>query len=344
MKRVVVTADSHFPTKSDCGFAMIDVSNPFDPVVISRNRLPDHCGSFASSNGTLYCSIPGSFLIFDISDPFLPKLISRLKTNGGCQILISEKKSRVFIADWKNGVLVIDVSNFFEPKIIGRMGCNGDEKNTGEINPYGVSGLTIRDKLLFASIMDYDMLQNREALYVFDISKPGNPKWIARVNTFPCRGHGIVLKRNYVVIVGLRSTMVIDISRPEEPAVISLIETPDRFGMNPWLSGDFLYVPEIVYEPNRRLAGLRIFDISNPLHLKCVSELLIPARAATNVKVVGSLAYLACQCGIAIVDVSNPEKPVLLNLCSPCEVDRIAEGIEVIDYRDEVFNERERVS
>lgn len=344
MKRVVVTADSHFPSKSDCGFAMIDVSNPFEPVVLSRSKLPDHCGSFASSNDMLYCSLPGSFMIFDISDPFAPKLISRLKTNGGCQIVISERQKRVFLADWKNGVVVIDVNDPYEPRTIGRMGCDGDERNTGEIQPYGVSGLAVKNRFLFASTMDYDMLQNREALYVFDISRPGSPRWIARANTYPCRGHGIVLKKNYVVIVGLRSTMVIDISRPEEPVIISLIETPDRFGMNPWLSGDYLYVPETVYEPNRKFAGLRILDISNPLHIVSISELLIPARAATNVKVMDDLAYLACQCGLAIVDVADPEKPKLLNLCAPCEIDRIAEGIEVIDYCDEVFGRRKRIS
>lgn len=343
MKRVVVTADSHFPSKSDCGFALIDVSNPLEPVVLSRSKLPDHCGSFASSNGFLYCTLPGSFMIFDISDPFAPRLLSRLAANGGCQIVISERKKKAFLADWKNGVLIIDINDPYEPRMIGRMGCNGDERNNGEIHPYGVSGLAVHNGLLFASTMDYDMLQNREALYVFDISRPRSPKWIARVNTYPCRGHGIVLKRNYVVIVGLRSTMVIDISRPEEPATISLIETPDRFGMNPWLSGDYLYVPEIVYEPNKKLAGLRILNISNPLHVESISELLIPARAATNVKVVDNLAYLSCQCGLAIVDVGDPEKPKLLNLCTPCEVDKIAEGIEVIDYRDEVFEE-ERVS
>ncbi len=40
MKRVVVTADSHFPSKSDCGFALIDVSNPLEPVVQAEASFP----------------------------------------------------------------------------------------------------------------------------------------------------------------------------------------------------------------------------------------------------------------------------------------------------------------
>lgn len=337
MRRVVITADSCFPRRRDCAFALIDVTDGNNPEIVSRTSVPDHCCAFAASDHRLYCAPPGSFMVFDISNPFNPILESRLKASHGCKIVVSESEKRVYLADWNNGVLIIDIGDSKNPSIIGRMSCDGENQFEGEIHPYGVSGLAVKDRFLFASTMDYDMRQNREALYVYNIEQPRNPKWIARIGTSPCRGHGIVLKRNFAIVVGLRHTMVIDISRPDEPTIISIIDTPERFGMNPWMSGNYVYVPETAYEPNRRMAGFRILDVSNPLHIEYLSEILIPAKTASNVKVVDNVAYLACQGGLAMIDVSNPQSPYLMNLFSPGGSERIGEGIEVVDYADEVF-------
>lgn len=329
MKRVAVIGESGFPKPAGSSILLFDTSDPRNPEIIDRLKIHSHCSNLLGYKGKMFCTMQGRLVVYDSSDLGHIEAISQLEIYGGPQAIVSPKDELLFLADWSNGVVIIDINKPKNPIQIGHIMNNEYGVIDGELQTYGVSGIALKEEMLLVVTMDYDMRQNREALYVYDLASVRNPKMVAKLDTSPCRGSGIAINRNYALMTGMKRELVIDISKLRDPSIISVIEDTQRFSMNPFLLNNLIYIPEIVYEPNKRLAGMRIVDFSNPVHVRTLSELLIPAGGATNVKVIENIAYLVCQGGFAIIDVARPDKPEILSLFRS-EQGKVMESIEII--------------
>jgi len=100
-----------------------------------------------------------------------------------------------------------------------------------------------------------------------------------------------------------RGIVVVDLDRPLEPRVLSVIALPGaRASM---LQFRYLFV----VDPE----GLKVVDVTNPSEPRIVAGAAISLRDARRVFVARTYAYVAAGAeGLAIVDVERPEKPRLL--------------------------------
>ncbi len=100
--------------------------------------------------------------------------------------------------------------------------------------------------------------------------------------------------------IGLR---IIDVSNFASPKAIGFFETGD----SPWgiaVSGDYAYLATDI-------AGLQIFDISNPENPTFVKSLTYKgcSSCGRDVAVVGDLAYFVGRVGLRIIEVIDPTNP-----------------------------------
>jgi len=182
----------------------------------------------------------------------------------------------------------------------------------------GIAVLDIHDsesitKLSQISISDIvqDLFYDSEKLYVaggriggFYIIDVSNPQYPIEILQYETSGtvSGVFIRDNFSFIAdgydgGLR---ILDISRLDSPVEISHYETPGMAGKI-YVSGSYVFLAV-------GHMGLKVFDISNPATPQLVGENDI---WADHVFVQGGNAYVASNSDFVILDISDPNNPLV---------------------------------
>lgn len=150
-------------------------------------------------------------------------------------------------------------------------------------------------------------------LYVYEISDPSEPKFVATQEGFPVGGgiKRIVLNgsRAYLASVGLR---IVDVSDPAQPVTMGYIDNGN--GGTNGLATDLAVSGNYVYLANGA-DGLRVYDVSNPYFPTNVGHWPntpdVFGSFPQSIAVVGQHAYLAnFGDGLRVFDISDPRTPV----------------------------------
>ena len=103
----------------DGGIAIIDISNPSDPILLSNLALDGYAKDIYASNGMIYLANAESGLqIIDATDPTNPILKSTVLT-GGFVSSITQRDNFAYVADWDKGFYIINIENSDAPFIQG---------------------------------------------------------------------------------------------------------------------------------------------------------------------------------------------------------------------------------
>ncbi len=104
---------------------------------------------------------------------------------------------------------------------------------------------------------------------------------------------------------GYDGLVVVDVSSPENPKLVSWLET-GGYAYDIFVSGNYAYVAN-------GGSGLVIVDISNPEEPKKIGHMDLEGKAR-GVFVMGNYAYIACEKGkdLVIADIENPRNPQII--------------------------------
>lgn len=283
---IAVDSDYAFAALSGHGIRAIEISDPTQPKIVDSlyNNFDNDNGSgssIASVNGRLCTASNSGLWIADATRPDSLNSISFFIAGGDGPLDIALEDQYAYIAVGVAGLAVLDISNPNVPVRVVSVDLHGEAYSIAVEN-------------------NYAYIVGRDALWSVDISVPQSPEV---TNYSPMGGPpiDIIVKGNRGYVVQYDSGIVIfDLSNPAAPTRIGFYQvTANRIAVQ----DSFLYVAA-------GGDGLIILDVGDPQHVVEINRML---SVAVGVFVKGTLAYVATDTGLAIIDVANPESPLILS-------------------------------
>jgi hypothetical protein len=311
---------------------IIDISNPGSPRLEARYPVEGRAAHTCINHDKLYLTVwsegmhpspigSGGVHVLDISDPAAPSQLGFFPSPNVAHFAVSGNMA--LLAEWGSSTLqVLDVSDdsaFIQISMLELL----NETN----NPAGVVvDIEFSNSLAFVSGEYWDHLQ------VVDVSNPSNPVIVGSINEEQStinRGQYYVGGGPITVVGDLLfqaswtcGVGIFDISRPESPRAIGNFETPDPY-LDVSISGHIACIAN-------QSDGLRLLDISDPLHIKEIGSQSPGLASGTFLQVVcpdAQYAYVATEgWGVQIFDIGRPDSP---HLVGSADTPGIARGIAV---------------
>jgi len=244
--------------------------------------------------------------ILDLNDPENPSEV------GHCWIgeylkCITVHEDYAYLGGRENvDLYIVDISNPSYPFQVGKF--------SGEIG--SVQGIaTDGDCAYIAELSRYT------GLNIIDVSDPTEPESIGHSEriSLPI---GIDLFDDFVYIITVSGDMIVmDISDPINPEEIGVYDVGSHLLKDLLISDNYLYILD-------RLNGLSVFNISDP---EDITELdLLRFRCGITLDISGLFAYVSCEDGLRVIDVSNRRDIRLVTLHEElCPAQSIAADNEV---------------
>lgn len=284
VKAVTVSGKYAYVATEDSGIFSIDLSN------IKDTRIRGHLtrGQNRSSRGNAIASSDGKILAASFSGIWTVKAehpdslqeISYFLTGGNGPISIAIRKQFGYVAVGSAGMAILDVSNPGVPIRVGALELPG---TSVDISLDGDFAYVAAD-----------------SIWVVNIADPFLPKVVSHfsVDGIPI---DVVARggRTYVAVYN-SGLLIYDVSNPQNPQRINHLTIP---------AYRIAVIDSLLFVASGS-NGVVILDVAGPQHPVELSR--IPLYSA-GIAVKGSNVYVATDTGLAIVDVSNLEKPVVLS-------------------------------
>lgn len=225
-------------------FRIIDVSNPFDPVVVGGVGLSTNMPSTAAkavfvSGRYAYVTFDGIvgpntnvFRIIDVGDPDTPNVVGgqtiSVNTETSWGIYVSGRYAyAAFGGDADNRFRIIDVSDPANPTVV----CG----TCSSVGSLGVPlSINVSGRYAYMNIIGSEIVR------VIDVSNPANPQPVgqATVGFVP---NSLQVNGNYVFVVQSGHISVVNISNPTSPLLVALASVFPSGGISIFVSGRYAY-------------------------------------------------------------------------------------------------------
>ena len=287
-------------------FVVLDISKADQPVLLGQSELlPGVVQGIATRDDLAYVvHAYGGMAVFDVSSPQTPRLLSSLK-KAGCNGITLEG-SQALLACNPAGYLVVDISDPEHPAILGESEQKG-------------AMVSIANRGNISYVVDW----TQQGLAIFDHSNPTAPRQVSLFNppelSSPSSNGGIFQSvRNcgeYLCVTDFMNGLIIlDISRPDAPAVVSVFKAGIPCGLV--VDGDTAFVLD-------DMEGLLVIDISNPAEPGLLGtmpsvadgEEYMPQKIAERGMAFsgGNVFITDAAYGLDIIDVNAPSSPQRLS-------------------------------
>lgn len=220
-----------------------------------------------------------ALVVADISDRTSPQPIGEIELPAGAEA-IEVDGGLVFVADGQAGLRIIDAADPTAPVEIGSIETGG----SGE-------GIAVRGGYVYFA-------DGLSGVRVIDATDPTAPTEVARLDT-PGRATDVALLGDHAFVAdgpysgtGLR---VIDVSDPTSPVEIGALASPGQ-ARRITVAGVHAYLAD-------GPGGLRVIDVGDPTAPVEVGS--FSAIYATDVEVVGTLAFVAGGAGLSVIHVGT---------------------------------------
>jgi hypothetical protein len=289
---IVVLSSLAYIADSYGGLQIVNVSSPSAPF---REGSIEHMGGYACGlfvdGTTVYVATSYTGLYFvDANDPANPTIIRSIETPGWAKDVILTGSS-IYVADGEGGLQIVDISTPENPAIIGSVNTPGDS-----------SAISLSKNNVF-------MADGYSGLQVIDVSNPTSI-FIGSAATSTW-AQGIAISGNYAYVTegGALGPGVttIDIIDPFQPVVVDELNTNYCYGID--IQDNYAYIA-------RGSDGLLILDITSKASPRIAGIYDSPGNPI-DVAVSGTTVGLADGPELQIIDVSDPENPVLITSLDP---------------------------
>jgi len=277
---VDVVASIAYVADGDGGVRLYDLSTMSPPVLDGSTPTVGVARVLAVAGDRAYVGDYGKLLrIHDISTPASPVLLGSVALPDNITA-IKVVGSTAYVATTNIGtdLIMVDVSNPASPGIIHTFGVHDS------INAVDVAG-------------DLAYLVDSSGLTIVNVSTPTSPALVGSLSL----GTG----SNDIVVVGTKayvagnSFTIVNVTTPSTPTLLGSLGVG---GSALQVVGNLAYV-----------AGnsLTILDVTTPGNIVSLGSVALPS-AATDISVIGSVAFLADYSALVPVDVTNPAAPTLM--------------------------------
>ncbi len=261
------------------------------PSWLEFRKLGRYFAGFGSDSGLkvedsrAYLTGSGKLNIIDISTPAFTLVSS---TNIPCSAANFDVIGNIaYLPCGGSGLAIIDVSDPYNPIQLSSFNTPGDAR-----------AVTVAGTIAYIS--DFSTLQ------IIDISNPSSPSFLGFYDT-PGTVWDTKVKDGIAYIADASSLQVINVTIPSSPSFISSLGVG---GVQKLTIED-----NVAYYPTG--GGFEIIDISNPNSLSSLGsfvETFGPYFSPYNgIAVKGKIAGISGALGFAVVDVSDPSNPSLLD-------------------------------
>jgi len=282
----VSVAGSHAYVGLESGLAVVDVSDPANPVVTGSSLGWFSYGVDVAGNLAVVAAASGGVRVVDVSDPFAPVLVGTVPVSGWAyEVEISG--DRAFVAERYHGLRVVDISDPAAPSIVGSVPTEGNEA---------------RDVALHEG---YAYVAGREeGLQVIGYGIPESPPAVAGSALVPGPVTNLAASDG-IACVGSSGLDVLDISDPSAPVLLGHLDVATPIE-------DIDIVGSRAYVATS--TALQIVDLTDPATPE-VMGVFVSTGLKTAVSVSGTWAFLARYHAIGggtfldTIDVSDPTSP-----------------------------------
>ncbi|MDM8522837.1 C13 family peptidase [Desulfococcaceae bacterium HSG8] len=285
---VAINGNTAYVADGSGGLQVIDISDPESPRITGFVDTPGDASGVGITGNTVYVADgSGGLQVIDVSDPESPRVIGSLDTPDDA-LDVSIIGDEAYIACKSEGLQMADVSDPENPVIIGSVDTPGE-----------ASGLVITGNTAYVADGD-------GGLQAIDVSSTSETSALTvSVDTQGYVSDMVVMGDTaYIASGGLQ---IIDMSNPENPAVIGFADTPGS-AQGLAVTGDTAYVAD-------GYGGLQVIDVSNPENPAVIGFADTPG-SAQGIAVTGNTAYVLCssdpQISLQVADVSDPKSPVII--------------------------------
>ncbi|OPY48945.1 MAG: LVIVD repeat protein [Methanosaeta sp. PtaU1.Bin060] len=309
---------------------MINISNPYKPEVSDISNDGAGFGLFIKDNYAYVAAGQEGLHIYEIREPPSVRIVGRCKTPGTAwDVWLSG--NHAFIADNENGLAVVDVSSPASPKYLGQalwaersylfsMGL--------ESGKYLINGTIVKEILnIFRQndfiLNDYDYIVKENDSYWAIMENRSKRISIEKdeeqLNVYledPCaeiaRGEG-----DYVyVAAGPQGLIIVDVSNPLEPKVISRFKSGNNACVEGLAIRDNLLYLTNGNEEDSKDNGLLVIDVSNPSTPKLIGKCPLSGWVEGVTLFKDEAIVANTYAGVALIDISDVRNPVFLGRAS----------------------------
>jgi hypothetical protein len=349
---VKISGDYAFLVDFGAGLVVVNISNPESPEIVWTSDeylfsesiyLLDNYAFIASDN----------LLVFDISNPEEPTLVDSCETPGWSWF-VTVSGNFAYMTDYDDlqdvtRLLIIDVSDPENPELRGS--CTVPDVNRLFVSnnfiyiphypgvlildvsvpdhPEEIAVIEAENMIEDVAVLDTIayVADRAECLRMFNVINPEDPHYVRSYDR-NFVNKGLVVQDSIAYISGSGGLMIVDLSTPEDPREMSILETPGS-AEKLVIDGQNVYIAD-------GTGGLYIVDVSNPYTPEELCQFDAP-DSALDIAISGDFAFIADgERGLIAIDISDPEHPIELDCaefvgkaCSVALCDSIA---YVADY------------
>ena len=314
------------------GIFVIDVTNPTSP------QMRGSYNPEGTENYDPYVPTPlsygylasdyGGLMVIDLHDVNTPtEAWSGYKAHQAVDIRIDH--GMAYVADYASGMQIVDVSDPTSPTGVGLFDTVGSRLTYTAV---------ARDSFAYAGITG---IPGRRYFRVLDVSDPSTPTLVAQ-ESCPSYPEDMVLRDSFCYVAATSRFYIFNVARPREPVLVGICVLPDEsYGLSlqdtlAYVSNWPLEIVSVANPASPRILGsiwkgsmgvcavdtllyvaggdLFIYNVARSSQPLLVESLYI-GDFVSDVVVSESLAFLACDDGIRLVDVADPTPPRILGLC-----------------------------
>lgn len=309
---VDIAGDHAFVASFDQGLQIIDISDPGNMTNdLIGFYLPED--SYAQSSvivvSDTYAYLPigaGGLEILDVSDPTSPVYIADGSPNsGGSANGVTYRDGYAYIADGPNGLTIVDVGDPLNPSIVRYV-------------DFGGHGLQVE---LFG---DYAYVSGTRGLEIVDISSPAEAEIVGSFSNWTLGnamwGQGVEVRNDtcFFTYMGF-GLCILDVSDPSNPVEITNYSGLE-WAIDITLDGNLAYLQYLnnggsFSDATAAFEVLDITDIHDPQQVGYWED--GEAYWSNDLLIRDSLAYVASDDGVHVVDISDPANPLTIGFYAP---------------------------
>ncbi len=289
------------------GLYIINIENPENPEIFGNYDTPGACKALACMDHlVLLIDEDNGLFIIDVSDPDDPDFLS-LTELGGHAVDVAVSENTAIVTDSNDGVLIFDISNPHEPAKIGNFPVRG-----------WAGGCAFIDDRIYVANGNAGYPDEAFGLEIFDVSNINSPEFMGSYPSPNQSLSNLTVYDGYAYIPDRDSGLrVVDVRNPENLQQIALCGDATWEGII-HVSRSYAYMAGDTF---------RVLDISNQENPVVLSSFEIDSYA-TDLSIWRSCVYLTTQNSLYVIDITQPERPVVINEFR--EIDRFSpNGIDI---------------